>query len=165
MTMSDEPSIRTIRPSDRKRLRSLALRLGEQKLPAWRDPEPIRRQARAGQAVFGAPLPRDQVILVAEGTDGAILGYAQIGLDRDHFSGEPMGHVFSLVTDPAAEGQGVASRLLDTAGAWALDHGATGLLLFVFATNDRARALYRRCGFQEDMISMVKPLRRPAGPA
>jgi len=86
------------------------------------------------------------------------IGFAQAMMDKDFFTEEPQGHILFIATDAAHEGRGVARRLVDTIGDWARERGAKGLLLYVFATNERARTAYQRFGFEEDMLKMVKPL-------
>lgn len=47
----------------------------------------------------------------------------------------------------AASGRGVGTALLDELSAWAARHGVERLELTVVAHNERAIALYRRCGY------------------
>ena len=75
-----------------------------------------------------------QEVLVAEGGDGAILGY--LSLDGDWVS--------NLYVRPGAQGQGVGSALLDAAKARRPD----GLRLWVFQPNTGAIRFYRRHGFR-----------------
>jgi ribosomal protein S18 acetylase RimI-like enzyme len=53
----------------------------------------------------------------------------------------------AMWVDPAARGSGVAVHLVDAAARWAREDGADTLILGVVDTNDRARALYVKCGF------------------
>jgi aminoglycoside 6'-N-acetyltransferase I len=112
---------------------------------------------KAEDGFFG-PAAVEGTLLVCVDDSDAPIGFAQAMMDRDFFSGEPQGHLLFLVTDPAHEGRGVARSLMAAVEAWAREQGATGMLLYVFATNEGARAAYHRFGFQEDMVKMVKPL-------
>lgn len=107
---------------------------------------------------YDGPTLEDHVVLVCEGVDGELLGYAHAGMDADFFSGEPQGHLYYLATDPRFEGRGVGGKLLDAVEAWARNNGAKGIMLYVFATNDHARKVYERYGFQDDMLKLVKPI-------
>ena len=56
-------------------------------------------------------------------------------------------HITSVAVDPAAQGGGVAARLLAAVHRGALAKGATAMTLEVRASNRRAQELYRRFGF------------------
>lgn len=49
---------------------------------------------------------------------------------------------------PELRGTGVAAGLVEQVVAWARQQGADRVVLTVEAGNDRAAALYRRCGFE-----------------
>jgi GNAT superfamily N-acetyltransferase len=132
-------------------------RLRDGSLPAWRRPASLEKNLTAAEAGFFGPAAGERTLLVCVDDDTPI-GFAQAMMDTDFFSGEPQGHLLFLVTDRAHEGRGVARSLMAEVEAWARAQGATGLLLYVFATNEGARAAYGRFGFQEDMVKMVKPL-------
>ena len=55
-----------------------------------------------------------------------------------------------------AEGNGVASKLLEMAEAETRKQQAFSLSLNVFSNNERARSLYRKIGFDEEMIRCIK---------
>lgn len=150
--------IRPATPDDAAAIRGLSARLRDQPIPSWRDRAPIVSRLTDGLALYDGDLPEGHIVLVHEGADGRILGYAHAGLDADFFSGEPQGHLYYLATDPAAEGQGIGRGLMDAISDWTREQGCHELQLYVFATNDRGRAVYRRYGFQEDTLKMVKPL-------
>lgn len=152
--------IRFARPDDRPQLEALMRRLHAERLPAWRDPAPVARNVAAAEAAFFAEDGEDRVLLVCTDVADRAIGYAQAMMDKDFFSGVPQGHLLFLVTDQAQEGRGIARALMSAVEDWASARGATGLMLYVFATNGRARAVYQRFGFEEDMVQMVKPLRR-----
>lgn len=58
-------------------------------------------------------------------------------------------HVISTWVAPGRRGSAVAHQLVAAVGAWALDHGASGLVLDVAENNPRARRFYERVGFVE----------------
>jgi GNAT superfamily N-acetyltransferase len=151
-------TIRAARPDDAPKLQDLMRRLREGSLPAWRHPTSLEDNLTAAEAGFFGPLAAERTLLVCVDDSDTPIGFAQAMMDKDFFSGAPQGHLLFLVTDRAHEGRGVARSLMAGVEDWARAHGATGLLLHVFATNDTARAAYHRFGFQEDMVKMVKPL-------
>jgi len=60
----------------------------------------------------------------------------------------PLWRVVDIGFLPEARGQGAGSELLGWAQATAIAAGAVGIDLHVAASNNRARALYRRLGFR-----------------
>jgi ribosomal-protein-alanine N-acetyltransferase len=79
---------------------------------------------------------------VAEGTDGAIVGYV--------FCREVAGEseILNIAVDPAGRRAGVGRVLLDAALTWAEGRGARETFLEVRASNAAAIALYERTGFR-----------------
>jgi ribosomal protein S18 acetylase RimI-like enzyme len=56
-------------------------------------------------------------------------------------------HLVAMWVAPAARGTGVAIDLVEAVVGWASSDGATEVTLGVADGNERARALYRKCGF------------------
>lgn len=56
--------------------------------------------------------------------------------------------ILTLAVRPQARRQGVATRLVEAAAARAAGRGANRLFLEVAETNEAARGLYGRCGFE-----------------
>jgi len=67
-----------------------------------------------------------------------------------------MPHVEVLAVSEQAEGNGVASQLLEIAEAETRKQQAFSLSLNVFSNNEWARSLYRKFGFDEEMIRCIK---------
>ena len=94
----------------------------------------------------------DRVYRLAEGDDGALLGYAKIGLTCG-FPGQARGsrvmELKQLYTAPEATGMGIGGALMD----WAMDQfaarGADEAQLSVYALNEGAHRFYRRYGFEK----------------
>jgi GNAT superfamily N-acetyltransferase len=150
--------VRQARAGDEPRVRELADRLNDEALPAWRNPAAMPSMDKAAELFFSPP-SEDYVLMVCVDDGDRPIGFAHAMMDKDFFTEEPQRHVLFIATDATHEGKGVARRLVDAVGDWARDKGATGLLLYVFATNERARAAYHRFGFREDMLKMVRPIR------
>jgi RimJ/RimL family protein N-acetyltransferase len=59
----------------------------------------------------------------------------------------PDAMVVSVWVDPVARGQGLAGRLVLAARDWARERSVRRLMLWVVATNERARRVYEAAGF------------------
>lgn len=97
-------------------------------------------------------------ILMAEDDNQIPLGLIHLFMGSDYYYKEKHGHISDLIVAPHAEGKGVGQQLLLAGEAWARDQGFRWLTLSVFAQNQRARDLYTRMGFGEDIIKYVKIL-------
>jgi GNAT superfamily N-acetyltransferase len=73
--------------------------------------------------------------------DGIVAGY--------HDAGSPLTqrHLIAMWVAPHARGTGLAAELVESVVEWARVDGATELTLGVADGNERARALYIKCGF------------------
>ena len=89
-----------------------------------------------------------------------------LGLPADHFASSIDKHfsffryVYYPALTEAAEGHGVAQRLMLGVEDWARGKGFRLIGLDVFANNRRARAFYRRMGYAEDSLRLTKPLQQ-----
>jgi RimJ/RimL family protein N-acetyltransferase len=111
---------------------------------------PVDVEARAAQ--FTATI-NESIIAVA---DGQIVGMIHTTVSRHGF-GE-----FGMLVDRDWRGRGVGSALIEATIDWARDQGLHKLCLEVFAHNQAAIALYRKCGFVEEG-HRVKHYRRASG--
>jgi RimJ/RimL family protein N-acetyltransferase len=105
-----------------------------------RTPEEIREQFRTAD-------PNEVLWLAAE-IDGTVVG----GADFHRGRRPKCAHTASLGVAllPEARGVGLGAAMLSAGIDWARRSGITKLKLGVFATNDRAIALYRKLGFVEE---------------
>lgn len=97
-------------------------------------------------------------IYVAE-KSGAIVGFIHLCSMEDYYRRRDHGHIADIVVAEGEEGQGVATALMSRAEEWCRDQGYDWLSLSVFEQNERAERLYRKLGFQRDVIRLLKPLR------
>lgn len=103
--------------------------------------------------------PKDEIVtLIAENSDATPLGFIHAEASTDSVTLEPCGYVTVLATTEAAEGQGVARRLMEGVEDWARGKGFRLLGLDVFANNARARAFYARMGYAEDSLRLTKEI-------
>ncbi|MBC7895328.1 MAG: GNAT family N-acetyltransferase [Cytophagaceae bacterium] len=150
-----------LRPADRTDGPSL-LRLTA-RLAAF--PVPGHRQATEIELADHGILRRafeepaeDALLLVADDPVGGIVGYIFVTTRADYFTGKPHGHVEILTVASGQEGKGVGRALMDAAEAWSATRGYSQVTLNVFATNDRARAVYARLGYEPELVRYRKAI-------
>ena len=106
-------------------------------------------------------------LLVAE-SSGQVVGLVCIWLEQEPESYltslAGYGYISDLVVLSSYRRQGIGAALLQQAEAFALGQGATALRIGVLAKNSTARAAYRKVGFREYEISLLKPL-KPEAPS
>jgi [ribosomal protein S18]-alanine N-acetyltransferase len=91
---------------------------------------------------FRSALRQGGSFVVAERA-GEVLGYAIAWSMVDE------AELANIAVAPVARGQGIGTRLLDAAIAYAAGKGCTAMYLEVRESNARARALYASRGFEE----------------
>lgn len=94
-------------------------------------------------------------MLVAEGADGAPLGFISLRVAKD-VVGAARGHVADVAVTADARRMGVGTALMNAGEAWARDRGLPALSLNVWSTNERALAFYRRLGYSTESLCLVK---------
>jgi ribosomal protein S18 acetylase RimI-like enzyme len=104
----------------------------------------------------------DCIVHVAKEADGSVVGVVMVTLNPELLSKSPSAHLEVIVVAESAEGQGVGKDLMAAAEAGVRERGATSITLFVFATNARARRVYKRAGFDEELIRCIKPFTKDA---
>lgn len=130
-------------------------RLADFELPAKREPhhfwsedEKMLRAWAKGEA--------ELLVQVAEDEVQTVLGFTITRMGEEILSHEPSAHLEVIVVTQAAEGRGVARKLLESAEANAQAHGAKSMSLHVIANNERARGLYQHLGYTEEIIRNIK---------
>ena len=71
----------------------------------------------------------------------------------------PIGRVqfiYDISVEPAHRRRGYAQAALEAVEDYAREHGCVGVQLHVFGGNSGARQLYRRAGFVETDVTMLK---------
>lgn len=162
MTSSDfEVSVRPARDEDGEFILALVPRLMEFGPPPWYD---AAQMVATDLETIGGWLkepPAGTAFFVAEDDGGQRLGFVHLNSTVDYFTREEVGHVSDVVVAPGGEGRGVGRALMAAAEEWARGRGYRLLTLNAFSRNTRARRLYERLGYGEDMVKYVKELRRP----
>ena len=88
----------------------------------------------------------ERCVLVATGAAGAIVGFASGG--PAHGSAGYAGEIYTLYVRRAYQGCGLGRSLFVALATHLRDHGNTSLILWVLATNRRARGFYEALGGQ-----------------
>ncbi len=149
-------------PQDCDAMLALFPRLASFDLPNGRNPdhlwagdaEMLRKWASEGNA--------DCIVYVAREADGTIVGVTMVTLGPELLSHAPSAHLEAIAVSEKAEGKGVGKALLEAAEAGARERGALSMSLHVFATNARARRIYERADFDEELIRCIKPFTKNA---
>lgn len=95
-------------------------------------------------------------VFIAESDAGEAVGCVHVQVAMEFFSGEPEAYVAALMVSEAAEGHGVGRALMAAAEGWTRERGLSRLSLEVFAGNAHARDFYRKLGFEEDSLRLVR---------
>ena len=119
--------------------------------------EIVTGERRALDAALRGMSPGSE-LFVADDEQGGVLGVLLIETRMDYFTRESHAHVSILAVALGAEGRGIGSALLDQAETWARARGFRRLTLAVFTNNERAKALYSRCGWQPELETYFKTL-------
>jgi ribosomal protein S18 acetylase RimI-like enzyme len=148
--------IRPFISSDINFIESLIPRFSEFDLPAWRQRDEINNTNLASlKKAMEMPEP-GSMIYIAEDETGKRAGFIQLQTQTDYFNGKKVGYISDLAVDSHFEGQGIGRILLDKAEEWAHMEGCHLLSLYVFSNNSRARKIYEKLGFKEEVTKYIK---------
>ena len=143
---------------DRDFIVSLVPRLTEFELPSWRK---AKQMNAVDEEILSRVLlenPAESVIFVAEDENRTPLGFIHLKVAEDFYNAEKNGHISDIIVAPEGEGRGVGKALMKAGEDWARSQGFKWLTLNVFGKNERARKLYEKIGYGEDMIRYLKEL-------
>ncbi|HKR02922.1 MAG TPA: GNAT family N-acetyltransferase [Pyrinomonadaceae bacterium] len=73
-----------------------------------------------------------------------------------HFGGHPVGCLTELFVSDSHRGLGIGERLMSAGINWYREHDVTRCELQVLATNPGARKLYRRLGWVDELVQMIR---------
>jgi GNAT superfamily N-acetyltransferase len=116
--------------------------------------------ARAGVERMLGELVRDpaHLVLVAE-EDGRVVGYVNANFRPQLHHLAPVGTIDELVVDERFRSRGIGERLVAAVLEEGRRRGADTVEVTTHERRERARAFYRRCGFEATSIKLVHPLR------
>jgi ribosomal protein S18 acetylase RimI-like enzyme len=144
-------------PAECDAMLALFPRLASFELPNDRNPRHLWEGDAAMLRDWAAGNCPDCLVNVARSDDGALLGLTMVSLREELLSHTSSAHLEAIVVAKGAEGQGVGRALLDAAEEGAKLRGARSMSLHVFSTNESARRLYAKAGFDEELIRCIKP--------
>ena len=146
-TQEDGAAILAMMP----RLASFSIPESRNPLDLWRSDAATLQRWLDGDA-------EECLVQVAVDDAKALLGFTLVSLRPEMLSHEPSAHLEALAVGEGAEGQGVGQALLAAAESEARLLGAQSITLHVFASNTRARALYKRAGYDGELLRYTKDL-------
>lgn len=121
----------------------------------WRDAarmlSTMERFIGESSAVVGA----EAALFVAEDVRQGRVGFVSVAHGVD-YTGAEQAYVGELAVGAEAEGGGVGRALMGAAEEWGRARGYRIVALDVGAANAGARAFYRRLGYEEDSVRLVK---------
>ena len=128
---------------------------------AYLDGLSVEERQRSWRDRLEAGLIGDQLLLVAEDpADGHVCGWSSIGTLRpegcDDLDASVVGQLWAINLEPEAWGRGIGTALLRTATDELAARGYEAAILWVLATNVRARRFYEREGWAPDGGSQVE---------
>lgn len=127
-------------------------------LPAWRRRSDCANGIRADLLHNLDEQPANSFLFVAEDYNGERVGFLHLQKVKDFFNGRLNCHISDLAAGKGNEGQGVGRALLAFAETWASEHRCHLVTLAVFPGNERAIDLYRKNGFETDLLRFAKPV-------
>jgi ribosomal protein S18 acetylase RimI-like enzyme len=158
VSTSSKIHIRPASSSDLEFIISLLPRLAEFGPPAWRNSAQMLDtdiQVLRDALLNTSP---ETMIFIAEDDQGVSLGFIHLQTGKDYYYHEAHGHIANIIVAPGGEGRGIGRILMTKGEEWARSQGFRWLTLSVFAQNLRARELYERLGYREDIMKYVKEL-------
>jgi GNAT superfamily N-acetyltransferase len=124
----------------------------------WSPEEAGQLAAAEADRLLPAGLDTPGVLLMAAETpEGHPVGHLWLALQREPGTGGDA-WIFDIEIVPERRGQGYGRALLAAAEELAAHHGAAGLGLNVFGSNQVARNLYESAGYQVSSLQMRKEL-------
>jgi ribosomal protein S18 acetylase RimI-like enzyme len=98
-----------------------------------------------------------KTILLAE-EKNQIIGFIEVGLTKT-YQKLTAGAIWELAIDKKHQGKGIATQLKDEGVKWLKEKGAKRLKIEYYPKNKLAEKIYKKWGFEKDMINMVKELK------
>lgn len=155
--VTEQIVIRAAHDGDRDFVVGLVPSLLEFGSPAWKDVEGLAEGFSRVLADALSMRAHSSAVLIAQGVDGAPLGFISLTVRKD-VAGIERGHVADLAVTERARRAGVGRALMRAGEAWARERGLPAVTLDVWSTNTRALAFYRRLGYSPESLSLIKTL-------
>jgi aminoglycoside 6'-N-acetyltransferase I len=119
----------------------------------WPDAKP-REHAAEVSAFFAGTLVEPEIVLVAEGLDGAVLGFVELSrrASAEGCRTSPVAYVEGWYVDPAVRRRGVGRALLGAAEQWARQQGCLEIASDTEVENTASAAAHHALGFDESAV-------------
>ena len=130
-------------------------RLAEFELPAKRTPDMFWSEDAKLLAAWGKGDAPHCFVHVADAS-GQVVGVTIVTLGEEFFDHTPSAHLEVVTVAKSADGHGIGRALIDNAEAEARKRGAGSMSLHVVANNERARHVYQRIGYTEELLRCIK---------
>jgi GNAT superfamily N-acetyltransferase len=98
------------------------------------------------ESIQNAERDRRRILVAHDG--GKVLGFASAGPARGE--AEHVGEIYAIYLDPSSWGRGIGRELFKSANDWLSGEGYREAMLWVLASNDRARRFYEAAGWTAD---------------
>lgn len=98
------------------------------------------------------------ILLVAETEEGEFCGHVILVTGYFGITGDPLGWILDITVCPSFRGTGLSQKLHEIVEIILRERNIGGLCLGVTSTNNRAVNFYKRLGYKEEFIQMVKIL-------
>lgn len=148
-------TVQAARPDQLEAMLELFPRLASFSVPQGRNP----RDLWEGDAVllrqWATQGLDDSIVLVALEQE-RVLGVAFARFRKEALSQQPGAHLEVLAVAEGAEGRGIGGALLAAIEAAVVEGGALSLTLNVFMNNTKARGLYGKHGYDEELLRCIK---------
>jgi len=152
-------SVRAAEASDEAGILALLPRLADFEVPIHRNaPDLWQGDARVIQAWLKGKRD-DVVVLVAIEEADRVCGVAVASDREDLLTLAPSAHLEVLAVAEGMERRGIGRTLIAHIESAMRDRGAKGMSLHVFGNNTRARGLYQKLAYNEEIVRCFKPLK------
>ena len=98
----------------------------------------------------------DCFVYVAVDKANIVLGWSYVRMQAEFMSYEPGCHLEVILVDETAAGNGIGQALLEISETEAKKRGAQSMTLHVWKNNIRARSIYEKNGFTDELSRYVK---------
>ncbi|MEM7332232.1 MAG: GNAT family N-acetyltransferase [Chloroflexota bacterium] len=148
--------IRPATPTDIDSIMTLMPRLAEFELPENRKPEYFWQEDAKVLQEWATGEKSNVFVLVGVDEREKILGVTIVSMGDEFFSHEPSAHLEVVTVAKEADGSGLGRRLIVASEAEAKKRGALSMSLHVVKNNHRARHVYEKIGYTEELIRAIK---------
>jgi len=107
------------------------------------------------KAVFSQQIVDDWILVARE---EVIVGFVNFAIEEGYFDQSvTRGIIQNVYVRPESRDRGIGTALMDSCEAELAERGADVIALEAMASNDAARRLYQRRGYEEHRIEVEKP--------